>query len=530
MKLISRLTFILLPFVCSVAWSAATPLRLPAVISAHAMLQAGKPVAIWGWSEPKATVTVEFKASDGTPRKFTAIAGDDGRWSGQLPAAEAGTTGELAFQTGGEHLIIADVLVGEVWLCSGQSNMSYLLNTKGGTPNERTPPELVAAAAAEATAAKGSLRYFAVRGKFTDTPLDDVDGKWFVANAETVGNCFALSWNFAVALREKLNVPVGVIDSAIGGTAIEPWTPIPDLEACVVGPANLARYKQRLDNVKPESKAKFEAAMAEWTQKNPTPELQRQNLASKPVLEGGNANLFPGRLYNGMIHGLEPYTLRGFTWFQGDGNLGNSNEYSVLVQNLITSWRRRWHDETLPFYYVEMQNYGKPQEKPVEPNGLSSIRDAQQGALKLPATDVATAVDVGIDKPNYEAHFPNKKPLGQRLAGLALSHVYGQPGLVNSPALKSFAVEGDKIRLKFEHADGLRLRGTELKGFAIRGAEGDWAWAQGRIDGEDILVWNEKIPAPTDVRYAWAAHPLVSVENRAGLPLRPFRSDTQSLK
>ncbi len=530
MKIVARLGIVLFSLMLAASTcSAASSLQLPAVISDHAMMQAGKALAVWGWAEPKATVTVVFKASDGTPRQFTANAGDDGRWTGQLPAAPAGTTGKLEIRCGDEHITVADVLIGEVWLCSGQSNMSYLLSTKSRSVNETTPPELVAAAAAEATAAKGSLRYFAVRGKYVDWPLDDVDGKWIVASPETVGSCFALSWNFAVAVHEKLNVPVGVIDSAIGGTAIEPWTPHADLETSAVGSANLARYKLKLDNVKPEAKAKFEAAMAEWTQHNSTPELQHQHLSSKPVLDGGNPN-FPSRLYNGMIHGLEPYTLRGFLWFQGDGNISNANEYSVLAQNLITAWRHHWHDETLPFYYVEMQNYGNPQEKPVEFSGLSAIRDAQQGALKLPATDVATAIDVGIDKPPFEAHFPDKKRLGQRLAGLALSHDYNQPGLVNSPALKSFAIEGDKVRLKFEHADGLRLRGTELKGFAIRGAEGDWAWAQGRIDGEDILVWNEKIPVPADVRSAWAGHPIVSVENRAGLPLRPFRTDTKSLK
>jgi sialate O-acetylesterase len=297
-----------------------------------------------------------------------------------------------------------------------------------------------------------------------------------------------------------------------------------------VGPATIQRYKAKLASVGPEIRRKFDTDMAAWIQRYPTPELQQQNLAGKPVLAESNANM-PARLYNGMIHGLEPYTLKGFLWFQGDGNFGNPQEYGELVRTLIRAWRAHWHDDTLPFYYVEMQNYHKPQESPVEPNPMSLIREAQQGALQLPGTDVAASLDQGIDKPNYEAHFPNKQPLGERLAGLALNNLYGQPGLVHSPQFKSYAVEGKKVRLQFDHAEGLRLRGHGgLKGFAIRAADGDWVWAQGRIDGQDVVLWSDQVAAPAAVRYAWAFNPILSVENRAGLPLRPFRTDTRSDK
>jgi sialate O-acetylesterase len=162
---------------------------------------------------------------------------------------------------------------------------------------------------------------------------------------------------------------------------------------------------------------------------------------------------------------------------------------------------------------------------------MSLIREAQQGALQLPAADVAASLDQGIDKPNCEAHFPNKKQLGERLAGLALNNLYGQPGLVHSPAFKNYTVEGGKVRLKFDHAEGLRLRGGNgLKGFALRSKDGDWVWAEGQIEGEDILIWSNQVPAPAAVRYAWAFNPILSVENRAGLPLRPFRTDTGSDK
>ena len=244
-----------------VSHAAQGALRLPAVISDHAIIQAGKPVVVWGWATPGEEVLVSFAAANGKTEHITAATAVDGRWSGQLPPVPDGTAGNLEVRTKTEGPIkVADVLAGEVWLCSGQSNMSYLLTTHSRTPNETTSPEILAAAQSDATAAQGALRYFAVQAKRADSPLDDVQGKWIVATPDTVGGCFALSWNFAVTLHQKLHVPVGVIDSAIGGTAIEPWTPLPELEACPVGPATIQRYKAKLDSVAPEIKSKFETA------------------------------------------------------------------------------------------------------------------------------------------------------------------------------------------------------------------------------------------------------------------------------
>ena len=501
---------------------------MPAVISDHAMLQAGKPVAIWGWADAGDVVTVTFNGADGKAEEFHATAAADGKWSGQLPSLKAGAAGQLTIHTGkNETLKIEDVLVGEVWLCGGQSNMSYLVYTPSKSVNERTTPELLAAAQHEATAAAGTLRYFATQHHNSDTPLDDVAGKWILATPDTVGGCFALSWNFAVALHDKIHVPVGLIDSAVGGTVIEAWTPKPELDACPAGPDLERRYADRIAKLAPAVKEKFEADMAAWTKQYPTPASQQQHLSTRPLIAAGNSNL-PARLYNGMIRGFEPYTLKGVIWFQGDGNCPHPQDYGVLFKTLITAWRAHFHDEQLPFYYVEMQNYAKPQQKPVEPNSLSEIREQQQAALELPDTDVATGVDQGIRIPNYEAHFPDKKPLGKRLADLALDHLFGQSGLVHSPCLKSFKIEGNKIRLQLEYADGLRLRGAELGGFAIRAADGAWVWAKGQIEGQDIVLWSDQVAKPAEVRYAWAYHPILSVENSAGLPLRPFRTDVSS--
>lgn len=501
---------------------------MPAVISDHAILQAGVATAIWGWSDADDTVTVTFTATDGHAENFQANAAPDGRWSGEMPALPAGTAGQLEIHSrAGETRKINDILIGQVWLCGGQSNMSYLVNSPSSNRNESTTPELLSAAKDEAAAGAGTLRYFQTDFRNVDEPMDDVSGRWIIATPDSVGGCFALSWNFAVALHDKIHQPIGLIDSAVGGTCIETWMPKPELDACAAGPDLEKRYQDRYDHIAPVAREKFEADLLEWTKQNPTPQLQAQHRTSKPMLTGGDANV-PAHLYNGMIHGLEPYTVKGAIWFQGDGNCGHPQDYGVLFKTLITSWRAHFHNEHMAFYYVEMQNYAKVQEKPVEPNALSEIREQQQAVLSMPDTDVATGVDQGIRIPGYEAHFPDKKPLGRRMAGLALDHLYGQPGDVHSPQLKSFAIEANKIRLQFEFAEGLRLRGSELKGFAIRAAAGEWMWATGEIKGREIVLWNDQIANPSAVRYAWAYNPTLSVENGVGLPLRPFRTDTDS--
>jgi sialate O-acetylesterase len=207
--------------------------------------------------------------------------------------------------------------------------------------------------------------------------------------------------------------------------------------------------------------------------------------------------------------------------------MGHPQDYGVLIKTLINNWRTLWKAE-LPFYYVEMNNMRDyPQKNPVVYNHLSMIREQQQAALELPATGVACSIDVGLPTP--EPHFPNKKPVGDRLALMALNDLYGQKGLVNSPAYKDFHVEGNKLRIRLTDAEGLRLMpGHAFRGFAIKDAIGDWVRADGQIDGETILLWSIAVQQPSAARYAWAPNPVISIENGAGLPLRPFRTDTKS--
>ena len=272
---------------------------------------------------------------------------------------------------------------------------------------------------------------------------------------------------------------------------------------------------------------KYQENLARWKKNNPTGKLQIANKASRPREPYSESDhIVPTRLYNGKIHGLEPYTLKGILWFQSDGNAGHPEEYPELIRTLIQSWRARWREE-LPFYYAELNNMHDAQSVPAEPVGLAFIRDAQNGALDLPGVDVATSVDLGIAN---DAHFPIKKPLGIRLANLAMNNLYGRPGLVHSPQLAGYTIDKEKVRLRFKYADGLRTRNDgPLKGFAMRAENGPWFWADGKIENQEVVLWSQQVSHPAAVRYAWAANPILSVENKAGLPLRPFRTDSDPM-
>jgi sialate O-acetylesterase len=225
------------------------------------------------------------------------------------------------------------------------------------------------------------------------------------------------------------------------------------------------------------------------------------------------------------------FSLAARLWFQGDSNQFHPSEYGELFQAMIREWREEWGDPKLPFHFVELNNCQTKQTQSVENSPLCLIREQQHAGLLLPNVRIVCSIDLGSGNP----HFPDKKPVGVRLAGLALRDCYGQPGLVDSPLFKSLSVEGDRIRLRFSDAEALRVRdGGDLKGFAIRGDSGRWAWAVGRIEGSDIVVWNDAIAGPAAVRYGWAANPVTSVENGAGLPLprcgrtRPVPSEGHS--
>lgn len=501
-----------------VAGSARAALVLPPLFSDRMVLQAGKPAAVWGRGDSGAEVKVRFLDKSGTAQsEASATVSADGKWSLKLPALPARSAGVLEIQSGSDIKKIEDVLVGDVWLGSGQSNMEYA----AGAPN--VPKEIAEVAVKEAAAAQPQIRFFVVEKKSgLPKPQEQVNGTWTIITPANVGKISATSWYFAQALNEKLGIPVGMIVSCWGGTPVEAWMSQEMLDGTEASKEIWKRHNDLLSSYTPDKVKKLRDEMDAWQKANPTPDLQRKNRNTKPKYPyWAESSRVPVRLYNGMLHGLIPYTLQGVIWYQGEANASRPEIYGELIQAMVKGWRKEWGEE-LPFYYVELAGYQKPQVEPSE-GGFALIREAQAEVLALPKTGVATAVDIGLSD---DIHPPYKKAVGQRLAGLALKNVHGQDLQPESPAFSTFQIEGDKVRISLKNAEGLHPReGTEVTGFAITDSSGRWQWAQARVDGSDVVVWADGLTQPTAVHYGWANFPVLSLVNSAGLPLRPFRTD-----
>ncbi|WP_395743882.1 sialate O-acetylesterase [Prosthecobacter sp.] len=503
-------TFAVFVLLLSCAVSVRANVKLPALFSDHMVVQAETEVPVWGWAKAGEEITVTLA----TETK-SAKAGADGKWKVMLGAMKATEQPQTLTVKGANTVTVKDVLIGKVWLGGGQSNMAFQV----GAPN--VAPETLAEAKAQTLTVKPAIRFFVVSSRGADEPQEDVGGNWAIASPETIGKCSAVAWYFGLALQQKLHVPVGLIVSSVGGTGAEMWLPKKELDETSVGAAIWKRHEEALKGYSKEAEAKYKEEEAAWRKANPTQELMVKNAKLRPrPFYTPDGSKVPTRLYNGKIAGLEPYAVKGVIWFQGDGNGKHPEEYPELIQTLIRTWRAHWHAE-LPFYYVEVNNMHPLQTKPDEDKPLPWVREVQNAALKLPKTGVVSAIDLGIAE---NAHFPVKKPVGDRLANLALAEVYGlEMGEVHSPEFASHAVEGDKVRVRLKHAEGLRARGGDVRGFVLKNAEGKWVWAEGKIEGNQVVVWSKEAPNPQELRYAWAENPILSLENGAGLPLRPFR-------
>lgn len=493
-------------------------LSLPAIFSDHMVLQAGRETAIWGWADADSVVDVAFVSDEGKEVAKVQVKADaSGRWMGHLPKVVTGSAGTISIKTGdGAEKTISDVLVGEVWLGSGQSNMDFTV----GAYNVPKPMQNEQMAYADTITPQ--IRLFKVKGSGADVPLDDVEGEWLVTTSENVRHFPAVAWYFARTLQKNLDSPVGMIVSAVGGTPVSAWLPREALDETPASQAIWQRHEKALDGYQ-ERLAAYNEALAKWKETYPTSQLQQKFRASAPKEPYSPTHkVVPTRLYNGKLHGISPYTISGFLWYQGEQDANHSGEYPELVRKLVHVLRTDWKEE-LPFYYVELAAYMDPQKEPVE-DGWALIREAQSGVLELPKTGVASAIDLGMAE---DVHPPYKDVLGGRLARLVLNEVYGKN--INgsrSPAFEGFQVEGNKVRIRFRDAEGLRSKNeTAASGFAIREEGGEWKWGDFLIENDEVIVWNDAVEKPVAVRYGWASNPFLSVENGEGLPVRPFRTD-----
>ena len=487
------------------ATNAPAALALADVFGDNMVVQSGRPIPVWGRAGPGKRVSVSYAG-----RTAGAAADGQGRWRVTLePVAECPAPGTLEVRTedGAERLALTNIVAGEVWLASGQSNMEMTLRECQGGEE----------------AIQGSrdplLRVINVVNRSADTPQETLSGEWREAAPAAVRDLSGAAYFFARRLRSQLAVPVGIIQSDWGGTPVAAWMPRGTLEAHPLFTPLLEFWQEQLDAY-PEKLKAYDSALAAWKQekaagKDPGPQ------PAGPV--GPGHRFTPAGLYNAMIHPLIPFAMRGVIWYQGEHDAARAYQYRELFQAMINDWRVAWGQGDFPFLFVQLANLGA---KPGQPAGgaWAEQREAQAMALRLPRTAMAVTYDAG-DPDNI--HPRDKVTVGERLALAALGTVYGRPVVCSGPVYRSMEIEGGRAVVAFDQlGGGLTARaGETLQGFAVAGRDQVFKWAEAEIRGGTVVCSHPQIPEPVAVRYAWDGNPRGNLYNKEGLPALPFRTD-----
>lgn len=478
-------TALLLSLICLLgAVQVQADVKVPSLFGDNMVLQRDMAAPVWGQAEEGEEVTVTFG-----DQKKTAKADAEGRWMVKLDALKASSEPQTLTIAGENKLELKNVVVGEVWICSGQSNMEWTVDRSA------QPKEEIAAADYPL------IRHIKVPHIPADEAQSDFPGQWQVCSPETVGKFTAVGYYFGRRLHKELDVPIGLINSSWGGTRIEPWTP-------------LVGFKQ----------------------------IKKQDFA-QPIIERvskgelGDSHQSPTRLYRGMIAPLVPYAIRGAIWYQGESNGGEGMTYYHKKHALVGGWRQVWGQGDFPFYWVQLANFRADNKEPAGGDGYARVRDAQRQATDIKNTGMAVIIDIGETK---DIHPKNKQDVGGRLAQWALARDYGKEIVPCGPLYKDHKVEGNKIRVRFDHVGGGLIVGeknglapvsedpaAKLQRFAIAGEDQNWHWADAKIDGDSVVVVSSpEVPKPVAVRYAYSANPLgANLYNKEGLPACPFRTD-----
>jgi len=505
--------------------------RAPAFFNDHMVLQRDFPVPIWGWADPGESVTVKFSG-----QTATAKANDDGKWMVRLKPMKAGGAGKI-LSIG--DIRIEDVVVGEVWICSGQSNMQFrvekALNAKQEIADAKYP----------------GIRQLNMQRTAAYIPNTNANGEWSVCSPETVKGYTAVGYYFARKLYRELNVPIGIIDASWGGTGVEPWIP-------EIGYRTVPELKKQLDELDvglpagPKGKEKWVSYLAEIEQWLPG--------ANKQVAQGKLPVNIPKRpselpathhgmtkIFNAVINPLIPYGIRGAIWYQGESSWGHGPKYFYMKKGLIEGWRTLWNQppssarnmqgRDFSFYTVQLANLHKYNPKPEGGDGYARIREAQRRCLELKNNGIAVIHDIGNPT---DIHPTNKQDVGLRLALWALTKDYGRDLVYSGPLYDRIEIKGNEAHIHFTCTGSGLMAGkkngleptkevkAKIEGFAIAGSDKKWQWADARIaaDGKTLIVTSDEVSAPAAVRYAYRWNPMKSnLYNKEGLPAAPFRTD-----
>ena len=511
------------------AGTARADVHLPGIFGDHMVLEQDGKIPVWGTADTGEAITVAL-----ADHAAKATADANGKWRVDLDPLPPTATPLTLTVTGKTTVKFADVLIGDVWLCSGQSNMSFALNRAHNADTEIPKAD------------DPQLRFFTVASSAAFDPQTDVKGRWEVSAPGTVPACSAVAYFFGRELRHDLSRPIGLIVSSVPGMPAQAFT---SLDALQQAPpfANYVREHQIAVQDFPINQQKYPAALAAYQDKlkawqeaapkagagdvSPSPPAAPATPMPHPPVPPGPRSNTPSVLFNGMIAPLIPYAIKGAIWYQGEANAANGLEYQTLFPRMIADWRARWGEGDFPFLYVQLANYGGNGSK-----GFPLVREAQLKTLSVPNTGMAVIIDIGNP---VDIHPKDKLDVGLRLA-LAARHVaYKQELVYSGPIYDTMKIEGGKIRVTFtQTGSGLQMSAppwtptgqpppapTSLTGFAIAGADQKWVDAQAQIDGNTIVVSSDEVTSPVAVRYGWAPSPACNLYNKEGLLASPFRSD-----
>jgi sialate O-acetylesterase len=476
------------------------------------VIQRDKPATLWGWADAGEKVTVTF-----ADQTVTTTADAKGEWTVALKPLKASAEGRTLTVAAENTIVVENVLVGEVWIASGQSNMQWTLSKSGDAQKHI------------AAANHPHIRFFTVERKPAGEPQVDAKGQWLAVTPETAaGDLTAVGYHFAVELQRELKVPVGILNTNWGGTVAEAWTP----REFLLSKPNLKYLVEKYDDAaenydSQKDQKRYEEAMVKWkaaaeAAKAANKPAPRQ--PAKPTHPSGNQNS-PSTLYNGMIHPFIHMAVRGAIWYQGESNVNRAYEYRTLFPTMIAAWRSRFGIVDMPFYFVQLAPYDYNRGNAAGAQNLPELWDAQLFTLNTVAntgmpviTDIATLNDI---------HPPNKVDVGKRLALWALAKTYNRSNLFHSgPIFSKATVTGDKIALSFQHDASLASRdGKPLSHFTIAGADQKFKPATATIEGKQIIVASPEVPNPVAVRFAWSNTAEPNLINASRLPASPFRTD-----
>lgn len=493
--------------------------RLPSIFGDHMVFQREMEVPVWGWDRANQSIELNLAPeapSDQKPITVNTTADASGYWRVKLPARKAGGPFKLTIK-GSRTVTLTDILFGEVWICSGQSNMAWPVNAANDADLEK------------ASAKFPNIRLISVPQVGTQKPRTDFKGAWARCSPETVGTFSAVGYLFGRQLHQTLDVPIGLIDNAWGGSACEAWIRRDLLEKD-------DRFEPLMDRWE-ETEANYEKDMAAWNEKEAQfrQKVKAARSAGKPVprrrgrspMATMTGNHRPANIYNGVLKPTIGYGIRGAIWYQGESNAGRAYQYRDLFPLMIQSWREEWGQGDFPFYWVQLADFRNETTEPGH-SEWAELREAQTMTMsKLPKTGQAVIIDIGEGR---DIHPRNKQMVARRLARWALAKDYGMDIVCQSPTYKSMEKDGNKVTLTFDNV-GKGLYAFDVAqpvGFTVAGEDEKFYPAMAQLKDKtrnQIIVWSDQVSDPVAVRYAWADNPVANVYSRDGLPATPFRTD-----